>query len=51
MFIVPKETIRRGRPKKDNDDDFQDFIDTCRNHVKYNTGKYTGLHGEIGEKA
>ena len=50
---TPKETSakpKRGRPKKDDADDFQDFIDVCRDHINYNTGKYTALHDEIGEK-
>ena len=52
LVTAPKEPAKpkRGWPKKDSADDFQDLIDVCHDHVKYNTGKYTALHNEISNK-
>ena len=46
--VVEVSKNKQGRPKKDSSDDFQNFIDICSEHVKYETGKYTELNIEIG---
>ena len=51
LFCQTAVTInKRGRPKNVTAADYQDFIDACRDHVKYDTGKYTDLHAVIGHK-
>ena len=47
---VVSKTSKVGRPVKDDSNDFQNFIDTCRDHAKYETEKYKILQDEINGK-
>ena len=50
--IVPEKppAKSRGKPLKITSHDFDEFISTCADHIKYGTNKYTELHTEIKEK-